>query len=97
MRANMRRQSILRLTLLAETGQGSNVSQLVMEIRDWGRGFIPEQYANNSEHVGLSSMLERVNLIGGTYSLTSAPGEGTRIRAVFPALEMPGQEGTEMK
>lgn len=87
----------VRLTLLAETAQGSGVAQLVMEIQDWGRGFLPEQYANNSEHVGLSSMFERINLIGGAYSLTSAPGDGTRIRAVCPALEMPVQEGTETK
>ena len=87
--------SRIRLTLLAEALPDSGVSQLVLEIRDWGKGFQPEQRAHNYEHVGLESMFERVGLIGGTYSLKSAPGEGTVIRAVFPALDAAVEEGSE--
>jgi len=32
-------------------------------------------------------MIERVQVMGGTYTLQSAPGEGTRIQAIFPVLE----------
>lgn len=87
----------MRLTLLAETLTGSEVSQLVLEIRDWGQGFNPEQRAEDYGHVGLQSMFERVSLIGGAYAFKSAPGEGTIIRAVFPVLEPAVQEGMEPK
>jgi signal transduction histidine kinase len=81
----------LRLTLLSEelaAGQG----QLCLEIQDWGAGFVPEEKLQETERVGLHSMAERVILIGGTYTLHSAPGEGTLIRAVFPALQPQGEE-----
>ena len=87
----------VRLTLLAEPLTGSNVLQLVLEVRDWGQGFNPEQRAEDYGHVGLQSMFERVNLIGGAFSFKSAPGEGTLLRAVFPALEPAVQEGSEAK
>lgn len=87
----------IRLTLLSETIQGSGAARLVLEIRDWGRGFLPEQRAEDYGHVGLQSMSERVNLIGGDYSLKSAPDEGTVIHAIFPALEIAAQEQEEEK
>ena len=77
----------VRLTLLGDTTGGSEITQLVLEIRDWGCGFTPVQRSEDYGHVGLQSMFERVNLIGGTYSLKSAPLEGTTISAVFPALD----------
>ena len=85
----------VRLTLVAEPVQGSVVGQLVLEIRDWGCGFLSEQRADGYGHVGLQSMFERANLIGGAYSLKSVPGEGTTIRAVFPAVEPAIEEGVE--
>ena len=78
--------SHVRLTLLAQTPDSSTASQLVLEIQDWGRGFIPEHRADDYGHVGLHSMYERVILVGGQYLLKSAPGEGTTVRAVFPVL-----------
>jgi signal transduction histidine kinase len=53
-----------------------------MEIRDWGRGFRPDrqpQPAGRGERVGLTSMRERVALLGGKFGLESQPGEGTRV------------------
>ena len=89
--------SRVRLTLLAEALSDPGVAQLNLEIRDWGQGFQPEQRAHNYEHVGLESMFERVDLIGGAYTLKSAPGEGTTIRAVFPALDAAIEEGSEAR
>jgi signal transduction histidine kinase len=56
---------------------------LSMTLTDDGRGFdLPgEMDALIAEgHFGLVGLRERVNLIGGTFHLQSAPGHGTRLR-----------------
>ncbi|MBI4771837.1 MAG: hypothetical protein HY784_15845 [Chloroflexi bacterium] len=56
---------------------------LSMTIEDDGRGFaMPGDIGDLTAqgHFGLVGLRERVNLIGGTLSLQSAPGQGTRIR-----------------
>jgi PAS domain S-box-containing protein len=56
---------------------------LVLTVRDNGAGFDP---AANRERrsLGLASMRERVQLVGGTIRVDSAPGEGTTIAAWVP-------------
>jgi signal transduction histidine kinase len=85
----------VRLLLLAASDGSSE--RLTLEIRDWGKGFVPELHESGPAHVGLQSMIERVHLLEGDYELVSAPGEGTMIRAVFPILEpsLPTQETNE--
>ncbi len=85
----------VRLTLLAEPAKDTNTYHLVLEIQDWGAGFVPEKRSDDPAHVGLQSMNERAGLLGGIFQLTSAPGEGTRIRAELPVLEPPENEGVE--
>jgi two-component system, NarL family, sensor histidine kinase DevS len=58
-------------------------------VRDDGQGFDP---AAASRGFGLVGMRERVMLAGGTLELRSAPGDGTTIVAVLPALHR-GEEG----
>jgi two-component system, NarL family, sensor histidine kinase DevS len=58
-------------------------------VRDDGQGFDP---AAASRGFGLVGMRERVTLAGGTLELRSAPGDGTTIVAVLPALHR-GEEG----
>jgi signal transduction histidine kinase len=53
---------------------------LRVEIRDDGVGLAPERRVG----VGLVSMRERAEELGGTCTVTSAPGEGVRILAVLP-------------
>lgn len=53
-----------------------------VEIVDDGRGF--ESQAQRSSVRGLRGMRERVELLGGSLEVGSAPGEGTRISAVIP-------------
>jgi two-component system NarL family sensor kinase len=55
-------------------------SALRVEVCDDGLGLAPERRVG----VGLVSMRERAEELGGTCSITSAPGEGVRIHTVLP-------------
>ena len=51
---------------------------LVVTVQDRGRGFDPSsQQPTAGAHFGLFSIRERMEAVGGTFSLSSAPGEGT--------------------
>ena len=70
---------------------GRNGQTLRLEVRDWGRGFASEgarKEADPGERVGLSSMQERVALLGGRLEITSEPGAGTVVVAEIP---LPGE------
>ncbi len=69
--------------------------ELVLSVRDDGRGFdlaAAARRAARGESAGLSGMEERAQLAGGRLEMTTAPGRGTEVRAVFPlaASAMPG-------
>ena len=58
-----------------------------LEVRDEGRGFDPSAlWAEQGpvERVGLSSMRERVVLLGGELEIRSKPGAGTSVVAEVP-------------
>jgi PAS domain S-box-containing protein len=57
-------------------------ASLVLEISDKGAGFNPEQ--SFPGHLGLQSMRERLERLGGTLHIISSPGQGTQIRAMLP-------------
>jgi signal transduction histidine kinase len=52
-------------------------------VEDDGRGF-ERKPRERSEAGGLAYMAERASLMGGSCSIESAPGEGTRVEASFP-------------
>ena len=52
-----------------------------LTVRDDGRGFDP---AANTDGFGLHGMRERAELLGGTLTVDSAPGEGATVTASFP-------------
>lgn len=54
----------------------------VLEISDDGVGFAPD--AHFPGHLGLASMRERAELMGGGLDIRSAPGQGTLLRATLP-------------
>jgi PAS domain S-box-containing protein len=57
--------------------------QLVLTIKDNGKGFDPE--ANDSRRtLGLLGMKERAFMMRGQYDIKSTPGEGTLIKVVVP-------------
>ena len=61
-----------------------------LEIADDGIGFEPKQQLS-IEHVGLLAMRDSVELLGGTISVKSAPGKGTRITVVCPCVTYGGK------
>ena len=52
-----------------------------LTVRDDGRGFDP---AANTDGFGLHGMRERAELLGGTLTIDSAPGQGATVTASFP-------------
>ena len=61
--------------------------ELIFEIEDNGCGFDPQRLSNKAESLsglGILNMQERAEICGGSFSLHSRPGAGTRIRVSFP-------------
>lgn len=58
-----------------------------MEIVDDGIGFKPSggSLTRKGRRLGLLGMRERMEMVGGTLTIQSAPGHGTTLRAEFPA------------
>jgi signal transduction histidine kinase len=58
---------------------------LVLEVEDDGVGFEPHSPELRARRLGLTSMEERAQRLGGALEIRSAPGAGTKVR-----LEVPG-------
>ena len=56
---------------------------LILEVRDDGKGFSPEDVPAASRY-GLQGMRERSELIGAEFQITSCPTDGTTVRVRFP-------------
>lgn len=55
---------------------------LSLTVCDNGRGFEPN--AVDEDHYGLRGIKERAELLGGTFSLTTAPSQGTLLKFTLP-------------
>jgi signal transduction histidine kinase len=64
----------IRLRLADEDGR------VVLEVRDDGAGFDPDAPEVRSRRLGLTSMEERAQRLGGHLTVASAPGGGTTVR-----------------
>jgi len=77
-------------------GQQVDVSgvngQVTVEVSDRGPGFREEDSLWWDKHLGLVGMRERVESLGGTFRVESAPGQGTKIIA---ELSLQGAEENE--
>ncbi|MEX2608107.1 MAG: sensor histidine kinase, partial [Kiritimatiellia bacterium] len=75
----------LRITQTADT--------LQIEVTDNGISFdVPGQEAlRRGQHLGLISMRERTEMMGGTFEIESTPGKGTRLVIQIPLTD--GKEG----
>jgi PAS domain S-box-containing protein len=59
-----------------------------LRVVDDGRGFDPSSVPDG--HLGLAGMRSRAERLGGTLTVTAAPGRGTTIEVVVPAAPMDG-------
>jgi signal transduction histidine kinase len=59
---------------------------ITMELADNGKGFEVDRVliARGNNHLGVLGMRERVQMVGGQFTLQSTPGTGTTIRAQIP-------------
>jgi PAS domain S-box-containing protein len=65
---------------------------LAFTIEDDGKGFDPGTLASRDDArrgLGMQSMRERAELSGGSYALSSALGQGTKVCVVWPAKQAP--------
>jgi signal transduction histidine kinase/ligand-binding sensor domain-containing protein len=60
---------------------------VTLRVVDDGTGFDPGAPPEQAEHYGMSTMRERVEQLGGRFTLVSGPGQGTRIEVEVPAPE----------
>jgi signal transduction histidine kinase len=60
--------------------------RLLVRVKDWGIGFPPGRLepASSGNSLGLLSMRRRAGLLGGIFSISTAPGKGTEIRVDIP-------------
>jgi len=65
--------------------------EVELSIQDNGVGFDP--HGSYPGHLGLHSMEERAQKVGGTLSIESSPGSGARVKILIPAREPQTVEG----
>jgi signal transduction histidine kinase len=63
-----------------------------LEVADDGRGFDPGA-APGASHHGLANMRARIEALGGTFDVESAPGAGARIIVALPPQSAGGNSG----
>ncbi len=71
-----------------------------LEVKDFGRGFDPETpppAGGPGERMGLTSMQERIALLGGNFEIRSRAGEGTTVVAELPLQGLVEQTRLEGK
>jgi len=74
--------------------------EVVLDVQDDGRGFDPEHLAKRDERltgVGLTTMRERVEQLGGTLAVESVPGEGTTVAATMPVRRPAGDQSPQLR
>ena len=62
----------------------SESGPLTLCVRDDGCGFDPDAAAQRPGHLGLTSMRQRVEGVGGQFRVRSVPGEGSEVEVILP-------------
>jgi signal transduction histidine kinase len=65
------------------TAQPYDAPGLELIVRDDGDGFAPASL-DSSAGLGLAGIREQAEILGGTFGIRSAPGEGTELRVWWP-------------
>ena len=80
---NVRKHARAREVTVTLTSIGPD--QLKIVIADDGQGFVPDNQRNGKARpLGLTSMRERIEALGGTFYVNSQPGSGTQVTAAIP-------------
>ena len=60
-----------------------------MTIKDNGKGFPADRvlHTKKSKRLGLLGMRERLEMVGGNFTVTSTPGKGTTVIAQIPLVD----------
>lgn len=77
--ANVRKHSGAKTAIVTLFADNENVT---VEVVDQGRGFEMDEVRDGS--FGLSGIVERANVMGGTADVRSVPGDGTKLTVQFP-------------
>ena len=64
----------------------TEADELRVSVSDRGHGFVPEQ-AERKGRLGLASMRERAELLGGSMAIESRPGHGTTVQLAWPLAD----------
>jgi signal transduction histidine kinase len=67
--------------------------EVVLDVRDDGRGFDPQSVGSAAGGFGLVAMRQRIEGLSGTLDVESEPGLGTAISARVPAAAEPAGDG----
>jgi two-component system, NarL family, sensor histidine kinase DegS len=80
---NIRKHAAAGEATVTLTSHGPD--QLKIVVADDGQGFTPGRQRNSKARpLGLTSMRERVEALGGTFQVNSQPGSGTQVTATIP-------------
>lgn len=73
--------------------------QILLEVVDEGRGFVPSKAEESRDSYGLFQIRERIDTVGGTFRIESAPGQGTHASISVPyesfVLDRPSRERSD--
>ncbi len=73
-----------------------DTDNVVLHIKDDGKGFVPENCVGPSDgHFGLLGMTERAKRLGGQVIISSVPGAGTTVRIEIPLDPQPEASSTK--
>lgn len=70
---------------------GDDPDTILLRVSDAGRGFSASRRRHSG--LGLVSMRERLEALGGTFSITSTPGQGTVVEARVPRVQAAQENG----
>jgi signal transduction histidine kinase len=67
---------------------------ICLKIKDDGKSFQAQRvmHSKRNTRLGLIGMRERLEMVGGSFSVESAPGKGTTVRAQIPLTNCRGRE-----
>jgi signal transduction histidine kinase len=78
---NVVKHSRARKVKVTTTRDNGNIR---VEVIDDGIGFVPSQYLSKTGGLGLFSICERLDYLGGSMEVDARPGQGTHITLIAP-------------